>query len=201
VDEEAFLAAIHDSPADDTNRLIYADWLEERDDRRGEFLRAAVAARSAAAGIDLPQQVQHLSELRPAVSPDWVRRAYPSLAEDDIREVVFRELVGDAAVDTFLRVEDGHDPSPYLFALVAGRCAGVQPASAAELRQGSYLAKLSGHHGCMVSVDGLRWTAEGRCDVEGVCFVAPLMAHANLYTVGVKDGWWAVVEVSMLWIS
>ena len=33
--EDAFLADIRDHPDDDTPRLIYADWLEERGDPRG----------------------------------------------------------------------------------------------------------------------------------------------------------------------
>lgn len=37
--EEAFLAAIRAKPADDTLRLVYADWLEERGDSRSDFLR------------------------------------------------------------------------------------------------------------------------------------------------------------------
>src|SRR5262245_54674013 len=37
--EDAFLGAILDQPDDDTSRLVYADWLEERGDLRGEFLR------------------------------------------------------------------------------------------------------------------------------------------------------------------
>ena len=37
--EEAFVQAITGSPDDDTSRLVYADWLEERGDPRGEFLR------------------------------------------------------------------------------------------------------------------------------------------------------------------
>ena len=37
--EEAFERDILDHPFDDTCRLIYADWLEERGDERGEFLR------------------------------------------------------------------------------------------------------------------------------------------------------------------
>jgi uncharacterized protein (TIGR02996 family) len=37
--EEAFVQAITDSPDDETSRLVYADWLEERGDPRGEFLR------------------------------------------------------------------------------------------------------------------------------------------------------------------
>src|SRR5262245_62142660 len=42
-DEAAFIAAILASPADDTNRLVYADWLEDHDDPRGAYLRAEVA--------------------------------------------------------------------------------------------------------------------------------------------------------------
>src|SRR5262249_60458262 len=37
--EEAFLRAIRDSRDDDAPRLAYADWLEERGDPRGEFIR------------------------------------------------------------------------------------------------------------------------------------------------------------------
>src|SRR5262249_34068259 len=38
-DNAAFLKAILDNPDDDQLRLIYADWLEERGDPRGEFIR------------------------------------------------------------------------------------------------------------------------------------------------------------------
>jgi uncharacterized protein (TIGR02996 family) len=41
--EEAFLRAIIDHPADDAPRLIYADWLDERGDPRGEFIRVLCA--------------------------------------------------------------------------------------------------------------------------------------------------------------
>jgi uncharacterized protein (TIGR02996 family) len=37
--EPGFLHAIVEDPDDDTPRLIYADWLEERGDPRGEFIR------------------------------------------------------------------------------------------------------------------------------------------------------------------
>src|SRR5580704_16967148 len=39
MNHDDFLQAILDDPADDTPRLIYADWLEERGDPRGEFIR------------------------------------------------------------------------------------------------------------------------------------------------------------------
>jgi uncharacterized protein (TIGR02996 family) len=37
------LAAIKESPADDAPRLVYADWLEEHGEPRGEFLRLQCA--------------------------------------------------------------------------------------------------------------------------------------------------------------
>jgi uncharacterized protein (TIGR02996 family) len=38
-DDDAFVAAVKESPYDDVLRLVYADWLDERDDPRGRFLR------------------------------------------------------------------------------------------------------------------------------------------------------------------
>ncbi|HVK15459.1 MAG TPA: TIGR02996 domain-containing protein, partial [Fimbriiglobus sp.] len=40
---EGFLARIREVPDDDGPRLIYADWLDEQDDPRGEFIRVQVA--------------------------------------------------------------------------------------------------------------------------------------------------------------
>jgi uncharacterized protein (TIGR02996 family) len=39
---DALLRAIQDNPDDDSLRLVYADWLEERGDVRGEFIRVQV---------------------------------------------------------------------------------------------------------------------------------------------------------------
>jgi uncharacterized protein (TIGR02996 family) len=41
--KEPFLEAVLEAPDDDTPRLIYADWLEERGDPRGEFIRLQCA--------------------------------------------------------------------------------------------------------------------------------------------------------------
>jgi|SRR5579883_1196483 len=38
-DESAFLSTILANPDDDTLRLVYADWLDEHNDPRGEFIR------------------------------------------------------------------------------------------------------------------------------------------------------------------
>ena len=41
-EEQAFLDEITRNPDDDAPRLVYADWLEERGDIRGEYLRLGV---------------------------------------------------------------------------------------------------------------------------------------------------------------
>ncbi len=42
-DESAFLSAIAATPEDDVRRLAFADWLDDRDDFRSEYVRAAIA--------------------------------------------------------------------------------------------------------------------------------------------------------------
>src|SRR5262249_54070590 len=84
MEEEGFLRALDANPADDTLRLVFADWLEERGDNRGQFLRAAVALRnSAVRDGSFPHSLHHLLELRSAVPAAWLVRAFRDLAEDD----------------------------------------------------------------------------------------------------------------------
>jgi uncharacterized protein (TIGR02996 family) len=45
-EEEALLAAIYARPDDDAPRLVYADWLLERGDERGEFIQLELSERS-----------------------------------------------------------------------------------------------------------------------------------------------------------
>lgn len=52
-EELAFLARIAAQPADDVARLIYADWLEERGDSRGQVLRSCVEACKTNAAFSL----------------------------------------------------------------------------------------------------------------------------------------------------
>jgi uncharacterized protein (TIGR02996 family) len=66
---ESFLQAIGDCPEDASLRLIYADWLEERGDRRGEFLRLLHQRAIATA---------RLKQLLPELDPAWVRRVGPA---------------------------------------------------------------------------------------------------------------------------
>ncbi len=67
-EDEAFIRAIVDSPGDDTPRLVYADWLDERDDPRGPYLRAEhECARTG-------KKVKALRALGAALDAVWVYR-------------------------------------------------------------------------------------------------------------------------------
>ena len=74
-DDEAFVRVVVDHPGDDTPRLVYADWLDDRDDPRGEYLRAERAWANLRRG-----------GLRPADSPE-VRRAAVGLDETWVSRV------------------------------------------------------------------------------------------------------------------
>src|SRR5947199_1700743 len=43
MEDEGYIQAILADPEDDALRLVYADWLEERGDPRGEYLRCRCA--------------------------------------------------------------------------------------------------------------------------------------------------------------
>jgi large subunit ribosomal protein L7/L12 len=63
--EQRFLAAIQANPDDREAREIYADWLEERGDERGEYLRLEAQLHS------IPQR---LAVLRATVDPSWLQQ-------------------------------------------------------------------------------------------------------------------------------
>jgi uncharacterized protein (TIGR02996 family) len=60
-EERAFLAAILAQPDDDATKLIYADWLEEQGDPRGEYLRLMLKVREER--VISPEQRQRHKEL------------------------------------------------------------------------------------------------------------------------------------------
>src|SRR5258707_731391 len=71
--DDAFLQAIIDRPDDDAPRLIYADWLDERGDPRGEFIRVQCAL----AGMDEydPRRWDLMARERELLSryaPEWL---------------------------------------------------------------------------------------------------------------------------------
>lgn len=70
--EAAFEQAILDDPADDARRLVYADWLEERGDLRGEYLRVETAlAKTDPADPRYGPLRERVSRLRNDVDRTW----------------------------------------------------------------------------------------------------------------------------------
>jgi uncharacterized protein (TIGR02996 family) len=64
-EDDTFQRAIGLNPDDPLRRLVYADWLDERGDPRGEYLRL----------------ITRLRELRGEIDPEWQR----AVAEPDTR--------------------------------------------------------------------------------------------------------------------
>lgn len=62
-DEAAFLSAIRTNPADETARLVYADWLDERADPRADFARLSA---------EFLRCVRGLAALRQTLEPEWL---------------------------------------------------------------------------------------------------------------------------------
>src|SRR5271166_3055191 len=60
-EERAFLTAILERPDDDATKLVYADWLEEQGDLRGEYLRLMMKMRQER--VVTPEQRQRHNEL------------------------------------------------------------------------------------------------------------------------------------------
>lgn len=61
--ERGFLEAIAHDPDDEEARAVYADWLEERGDPRGEYLRLE---------LQLFQLPKRLAELAPSIDERWL---------------------------------------------------------------------------------------------------------------------------------
>src|SRR5262249_22944336 len=71
--EEGFLRAIADNPAEDGPRLVYADWLEERGDRRAEILgRESARGRCPEGDTRRASLEARLRELLPGVGIGWL---------------------------------------------------------------------------------------------------------------------------------
>jgi uncharacterized protein (TIGR02996 family) len=74
-EEEAFLANMTASPTDNVARLVYADWLDERGDPRGEFLRVecALLENLRDSPRNDPLRTRYLA-LWVTTDPAWLRR-------------------------------------------------------------------------------------------------------------------------------
>jgi uncharacterized protein (TIGR02996 family) len=82
--EYGLVAAVLAAPLDDLPKLVYADWLDEHDDPRGQFLRVWMAARKA--GKKLPKPDKKLSQCWLSVVgftlDEWLnKQGHPAWAE------------------------------------------------------------------------------------------------------------------------
>jgi uncharacterized protein (TIGR02996 family) len=72
-EDEGFTQAIIADPDDTSLRLIYADWLDERDDPRGEFLRVEIdLGRMRPKDPGRADLRRRLLELRSRINPCWL---------------------------------------------------------------------------------------------------------------------------------
>jgi uncharacterized protein (TIGR02996 family) len=72
-DDRAFIEALVENPADTTTRLVYADWLEEQGDPRGEYLRLLVAIDADAITTTAHPMRERLRQLTGQFDRVWVR--------------------------------------------------------------------------------------------------------------------------------
>jgi uncharacterized protein (TIGR02996 family) len=73
-EDEAFIRAVVDRPGDDTARLVYADWLDERSDPRGAYLRAEFEWAKPWRGGERPAESAELLAMAATLDPVWVAR-------------------------------------------------------------------------------------------------------------------------------
>jgi uncharacterized protein (TIGR02996 family) len=100
--EEAFLQALLENPGDDLPRLVYADWLIERGDPRGEFVHVqCLLARLVGNDSRRPQLETRERELLDRHQDAWLGPLRPLLSAWTFRRGFLAAVVVPAA--TYLR--------------------------------------------------------------------------------------------------
>jgi uncharacterized protein (TIGR02996 family) len=99
--ERAFLTAILERPDDNASKLVYADWLEEQGDPRGEFLRLMIKVRKERVVTPEPRQRHQdlsaeLADLRTKVWDAW-RAERGSFGQSRELERRMQQLAGQLA--------------------------------------------------------------------------------------------------------
>jgi uncharacterized protein (TIGR02996 family) len=70
--DRGFIEALASAPQDNALRLIYADWLEEHGDPRGEYLRTVLKLAELPPGDPRSAALEkRAAELRPGTDPGW----------------------------------------------------------------------------------------------------------------------------------
>jgi uncharacterized protein (TIGR02996 family) len=111
-DEDAFLRKILESPADDITRLVYADWLQERNEpvasQKAEFLRLEVEIETAKKG-QKNVLVSRLQSLAAELDTDWL-----AVVSKIPIEECDQEAEGRATHDYIRRYVEESVPSEFL---------------------------------------------------------------------------------------
>src|SRR5215475_9549945 len=78
--ETDILANVLADLSDHDAKLVYADWLEEHDDKRGPLLRKFVTAHRTGKKLPAPKTDALLAIVQPALTLDYVKAPEKSLA-------------------------------------------------------------------------------------------------------------------------
>jgi uncharacterized protein (TIGR02996 family) len=71
-EDAAFIRAIREQPDDETTRLVYADWLDDRSDPRAEYLRAEAAWATLPTSDERSRPLfRRVSQLAASLEPEW----------------------------------------------------------------------------------------------------------------------------------
>lgn len=71
-DEDAFILALRERPDDETTRLVYTDWLDDRSDPRAEYLRTEAAWVSPQPSDEQYRPLyRRVSQLAAGLDPEW----------------------------------------------------------------------------------------------------------------------------------
>lgn len=85
MNEQAFLNEILTNPQDDAPRLVYADWLEERGDPRGQFIRLQCEAERLPASFDRDDLLYEAKLLRREYGKKWDREVRKQVGRFEYR--------------------------------------------------------------------------------------------------------------------
>lgn len=142
-EEGAFLRAVLEAPEDDGPRLIFADWLEERGDPRGEFIRVQCVLAKLPA--DDPRR-KGLEERQRALREEHGRawRAYlPAVLRSATLERGFVETVRLTIAEFLVQAEAMFEAAPVRRLRAVGSWAVGNGGMLASLAASPYLARLA----------------------------------------------------------
>lgn len=115
-DDEAFIRTIVDRPGDDLPRLVYADWLDERGDPRGAYLRAETEWAKPWRDGQRPGDDAAVRAMAMEMDPVWVARVSRPPLGVCCQHVSFQPTDPRLTLDELVQIESrlgGTFPAPF----------------------------------------------------------------------------------------